>query len=61
MEKACKLCRFISKANKCPACGGDKLTDRWNGIMYIVDPENSEIAKKLGLKTPGRYAAKIRD
>lgn len=62
VEKACKVCRFISKGqHKCPACGSEKLTDRWSGLLYIVNPDVSEVAKKLGLKVPGRYAAKIKE
>ena len=60
-EKACKKCRFISKGPTCPACGGSDLTDRWTGIIYIVNPEKSEVAKRLGFKLPGKYAAKIRE
>jgi DNA-directed RNA polymerase subunit E" len=42
-------------------CGSNKLTDRWSGMLYIVNVDTSEVAKKLGLKTPGRYASKIKE
>lgn len=62
MEKACKVCRFVSKgAAKCPVCGSEKLTDRWSGLLYIVNPDTSEVAKRLGVKIPGKYAAKIKE
>lgn len=61
VEKACKVCRFVSKGPKCPACGGTKLTDRWSGLILIVNPDKSEIARRLGIKVPGRYAAKIKE
>jgi len=62
VEKACKVCRFISKGQHvCPVCKSDKLTDRWSGLIYIVNPETSEVAKKIGIKFPGRYAAKIKE
>ena len=62
VEKACKVCRFISKGQqKCPTCGSDRLTDRWSGLLYIVNPDASEVAQKLGIKVPGRYAAKIKE
>lgn len=61
VEKACKVCRFISKGPKCPACGSSSLTDKWSGIIYIVNPEKSEVAKKLGIKLAGKYAAKIKE
>jgi DNA-directed RNA polymerase subunit E" len=46
---------------KCPVCGSDKLTDRWSGLLYIVNPETSEVAKRIGIKMPGKYAAKIKE
>lgn len=62
MEKACKDCKYISSGvNKCPLCGSERLTDKWSGEVIIVNPELSEIAKKTGIKTPGKYAAKIKE
>ena len=60
VDKACKKCRFITKEQICPVCGSHELTDKWTGILYIVNLETSEVAKKLNIKTPGRYAAKIK-
>ena len=61
-EKACKVCRFVSKGHAtCPNCGSAKLTDRWSGLLYIVDAEKSEVAKAIGVKAPGKYAAKIKE
>jgi DNA-directed RNA polymerase subunit E" len=61
VEKACKKCRFISKGPTCPLCGGTALTERWSGVLLIIDPEKSEVAKKLGIKVPGKYAAKLKE
>jgi DNA-directed RNA polymerase subunit E" len=61
LEKACKNCRFITKEKKCPACGSEDLTENWRGVILIVDPEKSEVAKQLGIKFAGRYAAKIKE
>ena len=62
MEKACKSCKFISKGSPtCPLCGNDKLTDKFSGLVIIVNPEISDIAKKLNIKAPGKYAAKIKE
>ena len=59
MEKACKQCRRIVKENFCPVCKDSQLTSNWKGYVMIIDPENSEIAKKLEIKTPGRYAIRL--
>ncbi|MFB6089085.1 MAG: transcription elongation factor subunit Spt4 [Candidatus Aenigmatarchaeota archaeon] len=58
-EKACKNCRRLVKGNVCPACKTDDLTTGWKGLAIILDPE-SEIAEKMDIKAPGRYAIKMR-
>lgn len=57
--RACKSCKMVIEEEICPVC---KLptTQYWSGYIGITDPENSEIAKKMGLKIPGRYALKVR-
>ena len=59
-EKACKNCRFISNGPVCPNCKSTNLSDDWTGLVVIIDPEKSEIAKKMGIKSPGRYAVRVR-
>jgi len=59
-EKACKNCRFISNGSVCPNCKSTNLSDDWTGLVIIIDPEKSEIAKKMGIKSPGRYAVRVR-
>jgi len=38
----------------------DDFSATWQGRMFIIDPEKSEIAKKLGIKLKGEYAIKVR-
>ena len=57
--KACKNCkRIVEKGKKCPYCGGE-LTTNWKGMVVIIDPEKSEVAKLLGFTTPGKYAIRV--
>jgi len=58
-EKACKQCRRIVEGEICPVCKDSQLTATWKGLIIIVDPENSEIAKKLNIKIPGKYALRL--
>lgn len=44
----------------CPVCKDDKTTDNWSGIVVILDPERSKIAKAIGVNVPGAYALKVR-
>ncbi|MCD6522920.1 MAG: DNA-directed RNA polymerase, subunit E'' [Candidatus Diapherotrites archaeon] len=59
-EKACKHCKLIvQKGDKCPLCGSTELTTSWKGYVIIFNPEVSEIAKKMGINAPGKYALRI--
>lgn len=55
-KKACKNCRFLTEENVCPICKGTDLSARWRGLAVIINPEKSEIAKKLEIKDKGEYA-----
>jgi len=55
-EKACKHCKTVFEGTKCPKCGSDDLTDTFRGKIKIINPEASEIAKKLNLKDKGDFA-----
>jgi DNA-directed RNA polymerase subunit E" len=60
VDKACRNCRLISEGNVCPDCKSTDLSDDFSGIVVIVDPENSAIAKIMGITKKGRYAVRIR-
>jgi DNA-directed RNA polymerase subunit E" len=36
------------------------LSDDWSGLVVIMDAENSEVAKRMGINAPGRYALRVR-
>ena len=58
--KACTQCRLIvNEASECPNCHSQTLTEKFMGTLVVVDPEKSEIGKKLEIKVPGRYAIKL--
>jgi len=59
-ELACKSCRLINVDTAiCRLCGSTELTKEWYGYVVILDPEKSEIAKKLEIKYPGKYALRV--
>lgn len=41
-------------------CGTGNLSEDWAGYVVIIDPEHSDIAKKMGITVSGRYALKVR-
>ena len=59
-EKACKLCNMIFEGEKCPHCGSKEFTESFKGKIAILDPEKSEIAKKINIKEKGMFAIKTR-
>lgn len=60
-ERACRNCnRIVEDASECPVCKNNDLSDSWNGLVVIYDPEDSEIAERIGISTPGRYAIRVK-
>ncbi|MGV8176813.1 MAG: transcription elongation factor subunit Spt4 [Candidatus Bilamarchaeaceae archaeon] len=58
--KACRNCRLIVREEKkCPRCEGE-LTDKFSGMLIIIDPERSEIAKIVEANVVGSYAIKVK-
>ncbi|PLJ77685.1 transcription elongation factor subunit Spt4 [Infirmifilum sp. NZ] len=60
--KACTNCKALlnDDVEVCPVCGGREFSDDWDGFVAVVDVENSQVAKLLGIRKPGIYALKVR-
>lgn len=58
--KACRSCKAIVYGNVCHVCGSKDLTNKFSGMILIIDKEKSIIAKKLNLNN-GEWAATIED
>jgi len=60
--KACLKCKLLvpTRVQVCPNCGSRDFSDDWEGMVIIVDPEKSLIAKVYKIDKPGRYAIKVR-
>jgi len=57
--RACKQCNYLTEIDTCPRCGS-QTSKEWQGFIAVVDYERSEIAKRMGIVTNGRYALKVR-
>ncbi len=58
--KACTQCKLIVEEGKlCPTCNIE-LSERFSGMVIVLDPNNSVIAKKINQLTVGKYAIKVR-
>ena len=45
---------------RCPVCNSTDLSDDFSGMVIILNPELSEIAKQLNVTRPGSYALRVR-
>ena len=59
-KKACKKCKLLVDGTECPLCKSHDLSTSWKGRVFIVDPNKSMIAKKMGISAKGEYAIKTR-
>ena len=59
-ELVCKECHRVVGGQVCEGCNSTSLTSDWSGYVVIIDPLKSQIAKRLGVKLPGKYALKVR-
>ncbi len=59
-EKVCRHCMRVLEGQNCPICRTSDLAEGWSGLLIILDAERSEIAKKLGVDIPDRFALKVR-
>jgi RNA polymerase subunit RPABC4/transcription elongation factor Spt4 len=48
----------IAKGNVCPVCKSTDTTGSFQGTVVVFSME-SEIAKKIGVVEPGKYAIKV--
>ncbi|MDI9617713.1 transcription elongation factor subunit Spt4 [Methanothermobacter sp.] len=58
-EKACTRCKRITSDERCPVCNVPASTN-WSGLLIVIDPEKSDIARELDIKLPGEYALRVR-
>jgi DNA-directed RNA polymerase subunit E" len=60
---ACRDCRRvidIKDTEVCPSCNSPSITDDWSGYVVILHPQQSDVAKIMGINEPGHYALKVR-
>lgn len=57
-KKACKNCKLLVEGDHCPLCKGTGFVTNWKGRIAVLDPNRSEIAKKIGIPAKGEFAIK---
>jgi RNA polymerase subunit RPABC4/transcription elongation factor Spt4 len=53
--QTCRNCRRFTTEKVCPSCKSTNLSTSWKGVVVVLNAD-SEIAKMLEIKEPGKYA-----
>lgn len=57
--KICKKCMVFVEGEKCELCQGTDFAKSFKGRIIMLKPEQSEVAKKMGITKKGIFAIKI--
>ena len=62
MSKACRICHLIVEktANMCPNCKTQDLSSEYTGEVFILNPGDSDVAKRMKISKKGHYALRVR-
>ena len=50
---------ILGNEKVCPKCSGE-ISDRYSGMIIVLDPERSEIAKAASINALGTYAVRVK-
>ncbi len=58
---ACAECHLVLEdgVDQCPRNPSAQVSTDYQGYVIIMNPARSEIAKRLGVELPGKYALKV--
>ena len=59
-EKVCMNCKIYYEGEKCPICKKTNPANAHYGMIIVINPEKSFLAKKAGINIAGKYALKVR-
>jgi len=57
--KACLKCKYLTEKDRCPICNSE-VSENWRGLLIVLDPLKSEIAKKVKIDIKGKYALSVK-
>ncbi|KAF5058678.1 Spt4/RpoE2 zinc finger [anaerobic digester metagenome] len=60
LPKVCRECHRVVEGDTCVICSTGNLSTDWSGYLVVIDPRHSQVAKKINITLPGRYALKVR-
>jgi len=57
--RACRRDKALTDGDSCPVCGSTDLTPNWEGVVAVIDPVRSVLAKRLAISRSGMYALRV--
>jgi DNA-directed RNA polymerase subunit E" len=58
--RACLKCKYLTNDETCPICHSP-TSENWIGLLIVINPEKSEIAKKARIDIKGKYALSVKE
>ena len=56
---SCTSCKRLSTKERCPVCD-NPTSSNWSGLLIITNPDESDVAKELGITLAGEYSLRVR-
>jgi DNA-directed RNA polymerase subunit E" len=50
----------LINGDTCEICASSDLAEEWTGLVVVIDPLKSEIAKRMNIDLADKYALKVR-
>ncbi|HIQ31924.1 MAG TPA: DNA-directed RNA polymerase subunit E'' [Methanothermococcus okinawensis] len=57
--KACLKCKYLTEEDRCPICNSE-VSENWRGLLIVLNPLKSEVAKKVKIDMKGRFALTVK-
>ena len=57
--KACTHCSLLREKEQFPECKNPTSLN-WSGLLIVTNPEESDVARELGITKAGEYALRVR-
>ncbi|MBM1154358.1 DNA-directed RNA polymerase, subunit E'' [archaeon] len=60
-EWACRSCKHLVPrgTERCPYCGSSDIATSYVGVAIVLNPDDSELARLLGVSESGKYGIRI--
>jgi len=57
--KVCRNCKRFTEERACPICKSTDLSPSWKGLVIVLNPQTSDVAKAMNIGESGKYAVYV--